>query len=175
MRWLIVIFSFSLSAYLVVLGLPEELNVPFMRKSYRLPENSYAYKDYGIYLGFGMGAYALIFMTSLKSSPCVCKIKGLKWDLNDFCRGWLITGKTGSGKTASAIAHILHQLFQRVKPDNKLKLWGGVAVDQKGNFFKIIEDIASNYEQSHRLITLQVRPEGAVESWKPKFRYNLVS
>jgi hypothetical protein len=32
---------------------------------------------------------------------CVARLGGLKWKRNEFCRGWLITGDTGSGKTSS--------------------------------------------------------------------------
>ena len=30
----------------------------------------------------------------------VCRLSRFTWDMNDFCRGWSITGRTGSGKTA---------------------------------------------------------------------------
>ena len=32
---------------------------------------------------------------------CVARLGGLKWKRNQFCRGWLITGDTGSGKTGT--------------------------------------------------------------------------
>lgn len=38
------------------------------------------------------------------------KIGGLTWNRNDFCRGWLATGATGSGKTVVAVNTILHEL-----------------------------------------------------------------
>ena len=174
-RWLIITISFIMSGYLIVTDIPDLLTIPFINKSYALPVQWQNCKDYFIYGGFALGAFVLICMTPAKEAPCVCMIKGMKWNLNDFCRGWLVTGKTGSGKTASAIAHILHQLFQRVSDENNLKLWGGVAVDQKGNFFKIIEDIAANYKQSKRLVTLQVRPEKAPDNWQPQYKYNLLS
>jgi hypothetical protein len=44
----------------------------------------------------------------------------------DFVRGWLVTGRTGSGKTQCAINAITYQIFQNVKN------WGGVCRDQKG-------------------------------------------
>ena len=134
-----------------------------------------AYQQYALWSCLTVGLYCLVTFRPKKKAKSVCRLKGLNWDLNDFCRGWLITGKTGSGKTASAIAHILHQLFQRVKPEKGFKTWGGVAVDQKGNFFKIIEDIAENYDQSERLVTLQVRPENVSKTWKAKYKYNLLS
>ena len=174
-RWLIITLSLSLSVYLAICGMPESIQIPFLGQQYFIPESWLKYKDMAIFSGFIIASFYFILLSPPPQAEYVCKIKGFKWNLNDFCRGWLVTGKTGSGKTASAIAHILHQLFQRVRPENKLKLWGGVAVDQKGNFFKIIEDIATNYKQSKRLITLQVRPQNAAVNWKPKYRYNLLS
>jgi hypothetical protein len=38
--------------------------------------------------------------------------KKLDWDRNAFCRGWLITGGTGVGKTESGINPIIHNLCQ---------------------------------------------------------------
>ena len=174
-RWLIIIISLSLALYLSIYGLPETVSIPYLRKNYDVPAKWSKYTDYAVYSSFILAAFFLLIMSPPAEPECVCKIKAFKWNLNDFCRGWLVTGKTGSGKTASAIAHIVHQLFKRVRKEQNMKPWGGVAVDQKGNFFKIIEDIAANYKQSDRLITLQVRPEGAPLSWKPKFRYNLLS
>ena len=99
----------------------------------------------------------------------IVRFKNLSWNLNDFCRGWLITGKTGSGKTASAIMRILHQLFTNT-PN-----WGGLVVDEKGSFFKILADVAENYKIKDKLITLQVRPDTAPTNWTPKFKFNLLS
>ena len=93
----------------------------------------------------------------------------LSWKLNDFCRGWSITGRTGSGKTASAIMRILHQLFVNCPK------WGGLAVDEKGNFHEILSDICKYYKYDEKLITLQVRPEFAPVNWKPKYKFNLLS
>jgi hypothetical protein len=32
------------------------------------------------------------------TSAAIVELAGLKWTRADFCRGWLITGDTGSGK-----------------------------------------------------------------------------
>ncbi|MEO6873506.1 MAG: hypothetical protein ABI222_01660, partial [Opitutaceae bacterium] len=32
-------------------------------------------------------------------SPVVLQLGGFTWRLEDFCRGWLITGQIGTGKT----------------------------------------------------------------------------
>ena len=42
----------------------------------------------------------------------VARLKGLRWKRSQFCRGWLITGDTGSGKTSSGINQLLHQVFR---------------------------------------------------------------
>lgn len=36
----------------------------------------------------------------------------LKWDRNSFCRGWLATGSTGSGKTECGINKTMHGVFK---------------------------------------------------------------
>lgn len=36
----------------------------------------------------------------------------LAWNRNSFCRGWLITGATGTGKTAVAIVTLMHSVFR---------------------------------------------------------------
>jgi hypothetical protein len=176
-KWFLTLTSFSCAGLIAALGLPEYIKYPPFWRKFMVAEKLGPYQDYFVYGFIGLGAFCLVFMSGSKggSSDVVCKIKGYVWDLNDFCRGWLITGKTGSGKTASAIAHIIHQLFQNVNPAKKMKPWGGVAVDQKGNFFKIIEDIAANYKETDRLITLQVRKDNAPEDWEPKYKYNLLS
>ena len=61
-----------------------------------------------------------------KTKPIVLELAGMKWTREDFCRGWLITGATGCGKTASIMMRILFGLCTHV-PD-----WGGMALDDKG-------------------------------------------
>jgi hypothetical protein len=177
MKWFLVILFYGSTGALMYWGFPEYIKVPPMWNKIAIEAHVGEYKDYFIYAGFGLGTFCLFFMKGFGGfkSQIVCRLKGFQWDLNDFCRGWLITGKTGSGKTASAIAHIIHQLFKNVNEEKKIKPWGGVAVDQKGNFFKIIEDIAENYGQSDRLITLKVRSPEDPADWKPKYTYNLLS
>ena len=55
-----------------------------------------------------------------KTGAVTCEIVGhdgfkerrIRWDRNSFCRGWLITGSTGSGKTECGINKLLHSVFQ---------------------------------------------------------------
>ncbi|HLX68414.1 MAG TPA: hypothetical protein VKV04_02195, partial [Verrucomicrobiae bacterium] len=60
----------------------------------------------------------------------VAQFGSLTWKRNQFCRGWLITGDTGSGKTSSGINQLAHQVFQ-----NERK-WGGLCIDEKGIYWE---------------------------------------
>lgn len=70
------------------------------------------------------GAWSLLAADN--SGKIVLRLGGITWTMEDFVRGWLITGRTGSGKTQSAINAITFQIFQNVKD------WGGICLDQKG-------------------------------------------
>src|ERR1019366_7044491 len=59
-------------------------------------------------------------------SPVVLRLGGFAWNMEDFCRGWLITGQLGTGKTSGAINTMLWQVSKNCP------LWGGVCVDDKG-------------------------------------------
>jgi hypothetical protein len=48
------------------------------------------------------------------SAKIVLWLGGMSWSMEDFVRGWLITGRTGSGKTQCAINRITYQVFQNV-------------------------------------------------------------
>ncbi len=104
----------------------------------------------------------------------ICKLKGYAWDSNDFSRGWLITGKTGSGKTLGAIMHLMRQIFLRCSGEYKgIPKWGGVAVDQKGDFWEIVEGFAKEFDRQDDLIMLKTRRD---ERDAPaQFKFNLLS
>ena len=72
-----------------------------------------------------LGGYAL-FLAGRPKRNVIVQLKGLTWTREDFCRGWLITGDTGSGKTRSGITPLLYQVFQN-EPG-----WGGICIDDKG-------------------------------------------
>jgi len=59
----------------------------------------------------------------------VAQLGGLTWKRNQFCRGWLITGDTGSGKTSSGINQLAHQVFQT----NRM---GRLCIDEKGVYWE---------------------------------------
>lgn len=97
----------------------------------------------------------------------LAKLGGLKWRRNQFCRGWLITGDTGSGKTTSGINQLAHQVFQN-EPT-----WGGLCVDEKGVYWETLAAMARHYGREHDLIHLQIRPNESDLRWTPRNRYNL--
>jgi len=118
---------------------------------------------------FGLiGGYATATSLRANRRPIV-RLKGLTWTREDFCRGWLITGDTGSGKTRSGITPLLYQVFQ-----NEPR-WGGLCIDDKGIYWETLSEMARHFNRQNDLILLQVRPDNAPLSWKPKHTYNLTS
>jgi hypothetical protein len=99
----------------------------------------------------------------------IVRLGGFLWTRADFCRGWLITGDTGSGKTRSGITPLLFQIFQN-EPT-----WGGLCIDDKGLYWETLCEMARHFGRLDDLILLQVRPEGADTSWRPRHIYNLTS
>jgi hypothetical protein len=96
------------------------------------------------------------------------RLAGLTWDRNDFCRGWLITGDTGAGKTF-AINALLHSVFEH-EPD-----WGGLCCDEKGIYHETLLRMAKKYDRLGDLRLLQTRPDGANNDWMPPATFNLLS
>ncbi len=99
----------------------------------------------------------------------VARLGGFTWTRADFCRGWLITGDTGSGKTRSGITRLLFQVFQN-EPT-----WGGLCIDDKGIYWETLSHMAKHFGREDDLILLQVRPEDAPAGWAPRHTYNLTS
>jgi hypothetical protein len=97
----------------------------------------------------------------------VARLGGLTWRRNQFCRGWLITGDTGSGKTSSGINQLAHQVFQN-EPT-----WGGLCIDEKGVYWETLAAMARHYGREHDLIHLQIRADDTDVHWTPPHRYNL--
>lgn len=101
------------------------------------------------------------------SGKIVLRLGGLTWTMEDFVRGWLITGRTGSGKTQSAINAITFQIFENV-PN-----WGGICLDQKGLYWEILVEMAAHFERSDDLVLLQTRPVGKDALWRPPHTINI--
>jgi hypothetical protein len=115
-----------------------------------------------------LAGYAL-FLVGRPKRNVIVQLKGLTWTREDFCRGWLITGDTGSGKTRSGITPLLYQVFQN-EPG-----WGGICIDDKGIYWETLSEMARHFNRQNDLILLQVRPDNAPLDWKPTHTYNLTS
>jgi len=110
------------------------------------------------------------------------KIADLTWDINDACRGWLITGTTGTGKTVGIVT-LMHQFCDAQRgeknPDGSYKIypWGGVMLDEKGSFWEVVVDIFKFWDRPNDLILLKTRTaeEAELTNWKPQRRLNLLS
>jgi hypothetical protein len=110
---------------------------------------------------------ALLLFACRRRKDCVARLGRLTWRRNQFCRGWLITGDTGSGKTSSGINQLAHQLFQN-EPT-----WGGLCIDEKGVYWETLAAMAKHYGREHDLIHLQIRPGDAAVQWTPPYYFNL--
>ena len=110
---------------------------------------------------------ALWFLFAGKAKTCVAHLGGLTWRRNQFCRGWLITGDTGSGKTSSGVNQLAHQVFQN-EPT-----WGGLCIDEKGVYWETLAAMARHYGREHDLIHLQIRADDTDATWTPPHRFNL--
>lgn len=101
-------------------------------------------------------------------SPVVLRLGGFSWRLEDFCRGWLITGQIGTGKTSAAINTMLWQVSQ------KCPTWGGVCVDDKGMYWETLSPMLRHLGREKDLILLQVRPPDAPTDWQPAHTFNFL-
>ena len=97
----------------------------------------------------------------------VARLKGLRWKRSQFCRGWLITGDTGSGKTSSGINQLLHQVF-RNEP-----CWGGLCIDEKGVYWETLKAMAAHYGRVDDLIQLEIRSDAPPRKLGTAHRFNL--
>jgi len=99
----------------------------------------------------------------------VLKLGGFSWKLEDFCRGWLITGQIGTGKTSAAINTMLGQLSRNCPS------WGGVCVDDKGLYWETLTPMLRHLGREKDLILLQVRPSDAPPDWQPTHTFNFLA
>ncbi len=108
-----------------------------------------------------------IIISSRRPKKYVVQLGNLTWKRNQFCRGWLITGDTGSGKTSSGINQLAHQVFQNEKK------WGGLCIDEKGVYWETLSAMAHHYHREEHLIHLQIRADEADQKWTPTHLFNL--
>ena len=112
--------------------------------------------------GIGLALIAaLLLLVPRNRKSIVARLGGLTWKRTQFCRGWLITGDTGSGKTSSGINQLAHQVFQN-EPT-----WGGLCVDEKGVYWETLSAMARHYERETDLIHLQIHPNENDEQKTP--------
>jgi hypothetical protein len=52
---------------------------------------------------------------------------------------------------------------------------GAVCIDDKGLYWETLSQMAKHFGREDDLILLQVRPDGAASSWRPRHAYNLTS
>jgi type IV secretory pathway TraG/TraD family ATPase VirD4 len=116
-----------------------------------------------------IAAFAITTANEPIKGKFVASLKGFNWTREDFCRGWLITGDTGSGKTRSGINQLLYQVFEN--DEN----WGGLCIDDKGIYWETLVEMAKEFNREDDLILLQVKPDNAPHGWKPLHTYNLLS
>ena len=122
-----------------------------------------------VLLAAALAVVAWLALRRGTTSPTIVSLAGLKWTRADFCRGWLITGDTGSGKTRSGITPLLYQVFQN-EPG-----WGGLCIDDKGLYWETLCEMARHFGRENDLILLQIRPDSAPTGWQPTHIYNLTS
>lgn len=112
--------------------------------------------------------YCALSRTRHPPSSPVLRMGGFAWSTDDFCRGWLVTGQTGTGKTASAVNTMLWQLTKNC-PD-----WGGICVDDKGVYWETLRGTLRHFGREQDLILLEVRPTDAPADWKPEHTFNFL-
>jgi hypothetical protein len=116
------------------------------------------------------GCVALLFaLLPTSADKVIVRFGDLTWNRRDFCRGWLITGDTGTGKTKRALNSLMYQIFEN-EPN-----WGGLCIDDKNNYKHTLLEMARHFGREDDVLLLEVRPDGAGSSWKPKHTYNLTS
>ena len=101
--------------------------------------------------------------------PYVLKLGGVIWKEADFCRGWEIDGRTGSGKTASGVVPIIYAL-KKNRPDV-----GIMALDTKGDLSEPLEAVAKELNCEKELRQLEVRPDNAPLNWAPAYTMNMLA
>lgn len=122
----------------------------------------------GAFAGMALWQLYCAIDRSRHPASVVLRLGGFSWTTEDFCRGWLITGQIGTGKTAAAINTMLWQLTKNC-PD-----WGGICVDDKGLYWETLSRMLRHLGREEDLILLQVRPVDAPPDWKPPHRFNFL-
>lgn len=119
-------------------------------------------------VGIGL-AHVSLCSVPARRRDVVLSLWGLKWNRDEACCHFFITGATGTGKTARAVVPIVHGLRSTL-PDT-----GVLAVDSKGALWQPLESMARSLRQEESLRLIRVRPTYTrPESWTPPLRLNLI-
>jgi hypothetical protein len=114
-------------------------------------------------------AFTTFAVDASEQKKYVLELGGVRWSEADFCRGWEIDGRTGSGKTASAVIPIIHALKQN-RPDI-----GILALDTKGDLSEPLIAIAEKLGREADIRQLEVRPDDAPPNWMPPYTLNILA
>jgi type IV secretory pathway TraG/TraD family ATPase VirD4 len=91
----------------------------------------------------------------------------LSWTIDDFMRHWLIVGRSGCGKTISAVKRLMIA-FYRTQPDG-----GGLVTDEKGDFAFMVTRIFAAIGQAEKVLLLRAPPPAEHET-HPAVAMNLI-
>src|SRR5258708_26878507 len=69
------------------------------------------------------------------SHQIVCQIGPWKWDIEEFCTHWFITGDTGAGKTSSGLNNLLVSLTEHYPR------WGALILDPTVVYWRTVQPI----------------------------------
>ena len=102
-------------------------------------------------------AAACLAFPALRASrkSAVVELAGFRWTRADFCRGWLITGDTGSGKTRSGVLtsdrNVPYNTFAKAVIDTASSLGqaGGQPPEQIGGIKKTIANYLQAFVTPH--------------------------
>jgi hypothetical protein len=91
--------------------------------------------------------------------------------------GNIVTHNTG--KTATGIMTILHQLFRnedgrKRKGEPNRPPWGGVFLDDKSVFYHKLVKLCKYYKREHNLKLLRIRLDTDPIDWQPSTKFNLL-
>jgi hypothetical protein len=102
------------------------------------------------------------------SHQIVCQIGPWKWDIEEFCTHWLITGDTGAGKTSSGLNKLLMSLTEHYPQ------WGALILDPKGVYWRTVQIMLNAAGRPDELAVLRVRsPQDTSRNYQP-LRFNLI-
>jgi hypothetical protein len=96
------------------------------------------------------------------SHQIVCQAGAWKWDIEEFCTHWLITGDTGAGKTSSGLNKLLISLIEHYPR------WGGLILDPKGVYWRTVQTMMKAASRPDDLAVPRVRsPQDTARHYQP--------